>query len=230
MGFARTLMFIGHYAVAFAAKRAVPAVSLGTLFLAAQLIDGLWPLFLLLGLEHVEIAPGDTAFTPLRFVDYPITHSLLMCAVWAVLLGAAYYLVRRYRAGAMMVGALVMSHWVLDFVTHRPDLPLYPGGRAYAGLGLWNSVPATLAIEGAMFVGGLSLYLAATRARDRTGVVALWGLVLVLLAAYLGAAFGPPAPSPQAVAWSGLLGWLTVLWGYWIDRHRTALHAPAPSA
>jgi len=218
-------MLIGHYAVAFAAKRAVPAVSLGTLFLAAQLIDGLWPLFLFLGLERLEIAPGDTAFTPLRFVHYPITHSLLMCAVWAALFGVAYYFVRRYRAGALMVAALVMSHWVLDFVTHRPDLPLYPGSRTYAGLGLWNSVPATLAIEGAMFVAGLWLYLAATRARDRVGVVALWTLVLVLLAAYFGAAFGPPAPSPEAVAWSGLLGWLTVAWGYWIDRHRVAARA-----
>ena len=103
-------MLIGHYAVAFAAKRAVPAVSLGTLFLAAQLIDGLWPVFNLLGLEHVEIAPGDTAFTPLRFVDYPITHSLFMCAVWAALFGVAYYVVRRYGAGALMVAALVVSH------------------------------------------------------------------------------------------------------------------------
>ena len=220
-------MFLGHYAVAFAAKRAVPAVSLGTLFLAAQLVDGLWPAFLLLGLEHVEIAPGDTAFTPLRFVDYPITHSLLTCAAWAALFGVAYYLVRRYRTGALMVAALVMSHWILDFVSHRPDLPLYPGGSTYAGLGLWQSVPATLAVEGAMFVGGLWLYLASTRARDRTGVIALWALILVLIAAYLGAAFGPLPPSAEAVAWSGLLGWLTVAWGYWIDRHRADRTSPA---
>ena len=220
-------MFIGHYAVAFAAKRAVPAVSLGTLFLAAQLIDGLWPVFVLLGLEHVEIAPGDTAFTPLRFVDYPITHSLLTCAVWAALFGVAYYLVRRYRAGALMVAALVMSHWILDFVSHRPDLPLYPGGSTYAGLGLWRSVPATLVVEGSMFVVGLWLYLASTRARDRTGVIALWALILVLIAAYFGAAFGPLPPSAAAVAWSGLLGWLTVAWGYWIDRHRAYRTSPA---
>lgn len=220
-------MLLGHYAVAFAAKRAVPAVSLGTLFLAAQLIDGLWPVFNLLGLEHVEIAPGDTAFTPLRFVDYPITHSLLMCAVWAALFGVAYYLVRRYRAGALMVAALVMSHWILDFVSHRPDLPLYPGGSTYVGLGLWQSVPATLAVEGTMFVAGLWLYLASTRARDRTGVIALWALILVLIAAYLGAAFGPPPPSAEVVAWSGLLGWLTVAWGYWIDRHRAYRASPA---
>ena len=220
-------MLIGHYAVAFAAKRAVPAVSLGTLFLAAQLIDGLWPVFNLLGLERVEIAPGDTAFTPLRFVHYPITHSLVMCAVWAVLFGAAYYLVRRYRAGALMVTALVMSHWILDFVAHRPDLPLYPGGSTYVGLGLWQSVPATLAVEGTMFVAGLWLYLASTRPRDRTGAFALWALVVVLLAAYFAAAFGPPPPSPDAVAWSGLAGWLTVAWGYWIDRHRANQTSPA---
>jgi len=220
-------MLIGHFAVAFAAKRAVPAVSLGTLFLAAQFIDGLWPIFNLLGLEHVEIAPGDTAFTPLRFVHYPITHSLLMCAVWAVLFGAEYYLVRRYRAGALMVAALVMSHWILDFVTHRPDLPLYPGGSTYLGLGLWQSVPATVAVEGALFVAGLWLYLASTRPRDRTGVIALWALVVVFLAAYFGAVFGPPPPSPDAVAWSGLAGWLTVPWGYWIDQHRAYRTSPA---
>jgi hypothetical protein len=223
-------MFIGHYAVALAAKRAVPAVSLGTLFLAAQFLDGLWPLFLLGGVEHVEIAPGDTAFTPLAFVDYPISHSLAMSTVWAVALGAACYLVRRLRGAAVMIGALVMSHWVLDWLSHRPDLPLYPGGATRVGLGLWNSVPGTLAVETAMFAAGLGLYLAATSARDRTGVVALWALVVVLLAAYLGAAFGPPPPSVDVIAYSGALGWLTVGWGYWIDRHREVARAPAAAA
>ncbi|HKC42326.1 MAG TPA: hypothetical protein VKC64_00770 [Burkholderiales bacterium] len=213
-------MFLGHYAVAFAAKRAVPVVSLGTLILAAQFSDGLWPLFLLAGLEHVEIAPGNTPFTPLAFVDYPLSHSLLLCAVWAVALGGAYYLVRRYRAGALVVAALVLSHWVLDAASHRPDLPLYPGGGTLVGFGLWKSVPGTLAVESAMFAVGLWLYLASTRARDRTGVVALWALVVVLVAAYLGAAFGPPPPNVTVLAYSGLIGWLTVAWGYWVDRHR----------
>ena len=152
-------MFLGHYAVAFAAKgryrpfRSARSSSRRSSSTASGRV-------LLLGLEHVEIAPGNTAVTPLKFVDYPITHSLLMCAVWAALFGVAYYLVRRYRAGALTVAALVMSHWILDFVSHRPDLPLYPGGGTYAGLGLWQSLPATLAVEGTMFVAGLWLYLA----------------------------------------------------------------------
>src|SRR5262249_37868484 len=138
----------------------------------------------------------------------------------AVALGGAYYLVRRYRAGALVVAALVLSHWVLDAASHRPDLPLYPGGGTLVGFGLWKSVPGTLAVESAMFAVGLWLYLASTRARDRTGVVALWALVVVLVAAYLGAAFGPPPPNVTVLAYSGLIGWLTVAWGYWVDRHR----------
>ena len=130
-------MFIGHYAVAFAAKRAAPVASLGTLFLACELVDGIWPAFLLLGIERVEISSGDTAFTPLAFV----------------------------------------------------------------------------------------LYLSLTRARDRTGLVAFWAFVAFLIAAYLGAAFGPPPPSVEALAWTGLAGWLFVPWGYWIDRHREAAKA-----
>lgn len=213
-------MFIGHVAVAFAAKHAVPSVSLGTLFLACQLVDGIWPAFLLAGIERVEIRPGDTAFTPLAFVHYPWTHSLLMCAVWAGALGLAYRLIRPDTKAAVVVGAVVLSHWLLDALSHRPDLPLVPGGAARIGLGLWNSIPGTLIVEGGMFAAALALYLHATRARDRVGSVALWALMVFLVAAYLGAAFGPPPPTVEALAWTGLAGWLFVPWGYWIDRHR----------
>jgi membrane-bound metal-dependent hydrolase YbcI (DUF457 family) len=213
-------MFIGHYAVALAAKRATPEISLGTLFLACQLVDGVWPAFLLLGIEQVEIRPGDTAFTPLAFVHYPWTHSLLMCAVWAAALGAAYRLVRPDTRAAIVVGIVVLSHWLLDAIVHRPDLPLVPGGDARIGLGLWNSIPGTLIAEGALFAAALVMYLRFTRARDRTGIVAFWVLISFLVVAYLGAAFGPPPPSVQALAWTGLAGWLFVPWGYWIDRHR----------
>jgi membrane-bound metal-dependent hydrolase YbcI (DUF457 family) len=213
-------MFIGHYAVALAARRAAPEVSLGTLFLACELVDGVWPAFLLLGIEQVEIRPGDTAFTPLAFVHYPWTHSLLMCAVWALALGAAYRLVRPDTRAAVLVGMVVLSHWMLDAIAHRPDLPLVPGGEARIGLGLWNSIPGTLIAEGALFAAALVLYLRFTRARDRTGIVAFWALIAFLVVAYLGAAFGPPPPSVQALAWTGLAGWIFVPWGYWIDRHR----------
>src|SRR3989339_132004 len=121
-------MFIGHYAVALAAKKGAPKVSLGTLFIAAQLVDLLWPLFLLLGLEHVRIDPGNTAFTPLDFYDYPITHSLVGAVGWSMLLGGVYYGFRRERKSAVVIGLVVFSHWILDLITHRPDLPLGLGG------------------------------------------------------------------------------------------------------
>ena len=117
-------MFVGHFGVGFAAKAAAPRVSLGTLFLAAQLVDLLWPTLLLLGLEKVEIRPGITRVTPLDFVSYPISHSLLMAVVWAALFAGAYLLLRRHAAGALVAFAAVVSHWLLDLATHRPDLPL----------------------------------------------------------------------------------------------------------
>jgi membrane-bound metal-dependent hydrolase YbcI (DUF457 family) len=217
-------VFIGHFAVAFAAKRAAPWVSLGTLFVACELVDLVWPVFLLLGIERVRIAPGITAFTPLDFVHYPWTHSLVMGVVWAALFGFSYFLLRKNARAAMIVGLVVLSHWLLDFVVHRPDLPLAPGSEARFGLGLWNSLSATLALEGLMFIAGLALYLQTTRAKDKIGAIGFWALIAVLLASYAGAAFGPPPPSVDAIAWAGMIGGsLTAAWGYWIDRHREAV-------
>jgi hypothetical protein len=214
-------VFIGHYAVAFAAKRAAPAISLGTLFLAVQLADLVWPALVLAGVERFEIRPGVTAFTPLDFVHYPWSHSLAAMLVWGAALGVGYMLVRKARwRDAVLLGALVVSHWVLDFVTHRPDMPFAPGDSTKVGLGLWNSVPATLAVEGALFAICVWLYARSTRALDRTGHWALWSLVAFLAVVYVANAFGPPPPSVAAVAWSANLLWLVVVWGYWIDRHR----------
>jgi len=215
-------MFIGHFAVAFAAKRAAPAVSLGTLVFAAQLLDGLWPLFVLAGFERFEIVPGITAISPLDFTYYPYSHSLLATVLWALLFGSTYFLLRHDRRAAAILAALVLSHWLLDAASHRPDMPLAPGGEALVGLGLWNSVPATLVVEGALFALCLGSYVACTRASDRAGKVNLWALAALLLLAYLGSVFGPPPPNVEAVAYSGLLGWLIVAWCYWIDRYRPA--------
>jgi membrane-bound metal-dependent hydrolase YbcI (DUF457 family) len=216
-------MFIGHFAVGLAAKRVAPSVSLGTLFIACELVDLIWPVFLLLGIEQVRIDPGNTAFTPLDFIHYPWTHSLLMSAAWAALLGVSYLLMRKNIRAAIVVGLVVLSHWFLDLLAHRPDLPIVPGGAVF-GLGLWNSIAATLVVEGLMFAVGLALYLNATRAKDRTGSVGFWALVAVLLASYFGAAFGPLPPNVEAIAWAGIAGGaLTAAWGYWIDRHRQAV-------
>jgi hypothetical protein len=214
-------VFIGHFAVALAAKRAAPKVSLGTLFVACELVDLIWPAFLLFGLERASIHPGITAFTPLEFLHYPWTHSLLMAAAWGLLFGLIYFVMKRNVGNAFVVGAVVLSHWFLDALAHRPDLPLLPGGEVRVGLGLWHSVPATLAVEGALFAAGLALYLRTTVAQDRAGRWGLWALVAFLLVAYAGAAFGPPPPSMAAVAWVGLAGGVIFsAWGYWVDRHR----------
>lgn len=212
-------MFIGHHAAGFAGKRFAPQVSLGTLFFAAMFLDLLWPVLLLLGLEHVRIDPGNTAFTPLDFYDYPISHSLLTVLGWSVVLAVGYRIVRKTWSGAVIVGAAVLSHWVLDFVTHRPDLPLWPGGPL-VGLGLWSSVPATMAVEALLFLATLTLYLRTTVARDRTGSIALWSLVIFVVLIYLTNVTSPPPPSPTAIAWVAMAAWLFVPWGAWIDRHR----------
>lgn len=224
-------MFIGHFAVGFAAKRITPRTSLGTLFAAAQLLDLVWPVLVLVGVEKVRVAPGNTAFTPLNFVSYPWTHSLLMSFVWSSGFALNYWMWRRSRRGAEVVGGLVLSHWLLDFVTHRPDLPLAPG-VAKVGLGLWNSVAATLIIEGALFAAGVYLYATGTRARNRTGRIAFWALVVLLVSIYIANIVGPPPPSARAVGMAGLLMWLFVPWAVWIDRNRepAALEAPAASS
>jgi len=213
-------LLIGHFAVALGAKKAAPKASLGTLFLAVQLADLLWPIFLLLGWEQVRIAPGNTAFTPLDFVSYPYSHSLLAELLWGTLLALLYFALRRDARAAVIVGLCVPSHWLLDFIAHRPDMPIVPGGPRY-GLGLWNSPPATLAVEIVLYALGIAIYLKATRASDRTGVYALWSLLVFLFVIYLGNAFGPPPPNVTMLAFTALALWLTVPWAAWADRHRT---------
>jgi hypothetical protein len=195
-------MYIGHYAVALAAKRAAPKTSLGTLIAAAQMIDLIWPILVLTGIERVAIDPGNTVVTPLNFAEYPFSHSLISVMGWASLFAGLYWVMTRYRAGAMTIWIAVVSHWVLDLISHRPDLPLYPGSEKMLGLGLWNSLTATLLLEGGLFAAGVVIYLRTTTARDRT--------------------FGPPPPagSERVVVLTALLLWLLVPWGYWIDLHR----------
>jgi hypothetical protein len=214
-------MFVGHYAVALASKRAAPAVSLGTLFLAAQLADLIWPNLVLTGVEVLEIDPGNTVVTPLNFVSYPYSHSLVALSVWAVLAAVAYRLARGMRPAAMVtVGLLVLSHWVLDVVSHRPDMPVTIGGTTKLGLGLWNSLPATMAVETLLLALGVTLYTQQTDPRDRIGSWGFYGLIAFLLVVMVANAFGPPPPSVVAVAWSAQAMWLLVAWGYWIGRHR----------
>jgi hypothetical protein len=215
-------MFIGHYAVALGAKKAAPRASLGTLLLAAQFLDLLWPVLLLVGIEHVRIAPGNTAFTPLDFYDYPISHSLVTSIGWGVAFALVYWWFKRNVSTSFVLAACVFSHWVLDFVTHRPDLPIAPGMDRYVGLGLWNSVPASIAVELAIFAIGLVMFLSVSKAKDRSGRIGFWTFIAFLMVVYAGNIFGGPPPSVKAVAWAGMSQWLMVLWAYWLDRHRMA--------
>jgi len=219
-------MFIGHFGAGFGAKAVAPGVSLGSLFLAAQFIDLLWPTLLLLGVEHVRIVPGATVVTPLLFDHYPVSHSLLAVVGWAGLVGGIHYFLKRQRIAAFVLGVLVISHWALDAVVHRPDLPLFPGSATVVGLNAWSSLPVTVLIEGALFALGVWLYSRATLPSDGAG---RWGFVLLvvfLISIYAGNLFGAPPPTSEAIAWVGQLQWLLVLWAYWLDKHRhAAAHA-----
>lgn len=187
-------MFIGHFALGLVASRAEKRLPLGTALIASQLPDALWPVFLLAGVETVAIAPGDTAMTPLRFESYPGSHSLLMVAVWGALFTVIYAAAGRARAAAMLLLPLAISHWVLDFVTHRPDMPLFPWGDLRFGLGMWRSIPLTVVIEGLLFAGAVAFY-----ARGRKVSRSFWALIATLALVYVGNVLGPPPPSTTAI-------------------------------
>jgi hypothetical protein len=217
-------MFLGHYGLAFAAKRSAPGAALGSLTFASQFLDELWPILLLLGVEQVRIVPGLMAASPLDFAYYPFSHSLLMAIVWSLLIGGAYFLLRRYGPGAVVMGVLVVSHWFLDLPVHRPDLPLWPGANSpKVGWGLWNSVAATMVLEFGIYAIGIALYLRATRARDRIGSWGLWAYIIVLAGIFI--ASNSPPPNERALAWVTLGIWLFVPWSWWVDKHRISLTA-----
>jgi len=216
-------MFIGHFGIGLAAKSVAKETSLGTLFLASQFIDLLWPSLLLLGLEAVKIAPGATRLTPLEFSHYPISHSLLSVAVWAALFALFHFIIRRTILPALICAALVASHWLLDALTHQPDLLLLPGGTVKIGLGLWNLPILAIGLELLIFAGGLFLYLRTTKSDHRTGSIGFWALIVLLIIIYTGNIFGPPPPSVAAIAWTSQAQWLFIAWGYWLDKHRKLL-------
>src|SRR5690348_17136546 len=176
-------MFLGHFGVALAAKKAAPKTSLGALVFAAQFADLLWPILLLLGIEQVRIVPGLLAASPFDFTSYPVSHSLVAQLGWGTLLGIIYFSLQRDARSALLLGFLVPSHWVLDFIAHRPDMPIYPGGAKY-GLCMWNSLPLTIVVEYAIFAAGIAIYLSVTRAKDRAGNLALWSLLGLLAVLY----------------------------------------------
>ena len=212
-------MFVGHLAVSLGAKVAEPRAPLAALVAASFGLDLLWPLLLLMGIETVSVAPGNTAFTPLAFDSYPWSHSLLMAVVWGSVAGGLTFRVTAHRRVSLLVGGLVVSHWLLDLVTHRPDLPLWPSGPL-VGLGVWHSIAATLLLEGALFLTMILLFVRSLPARDATGRWALWTLVGLTTIIWVSQPWSPPPPSTQAVAGVGLATWILPCWAWWIDQHR----------
>ncbi len=224
-------MFIGHLGVALAAKKLAPKTSLGTTFAAAQFVDLLWPALILTGVEHVSIVPGITKMTPLDFYDYPVSHSLLMALVWGVAFAAVYWIARRYTRGAWVIGALVVSHWLLDALVHRPDLPIAPWRSPSVGLGLWNRPGAEAIVEASIFVGGLVVYVTFTKAIDRVGRMAIWILAAFLLCIWIANVFGPPPPSVKAIGVAGIIGGILFIpLAAWIDGHRCEKSSEAARA
>ena len=217
-------MLAGHLALGLAATRVEPKVPLAAAVGASFALDLVWPVLLLTGLESVRVHPHDTAFTSLAFDSYPWTHSLVMVLVWSLVTGSVAARRIGGRAGARL-GALVMSHWWLDFVTHRPDLPLWPGGPL-VGAGLWDSVPGTIFVEVGLFLAGVVVYGRAFPARDATGRWAFAALVALIGVLWITQPWSPPPPSEAAVAWGALSMWLLLPWCGWIARHR----APAATA
>jgi hypothetical protein len=220
-------MFLGHYGVAFALKRAEPKLSLGTLFLAVQLADLLWGVFLLLGWERVRIDPGFTAVTPLQFLEYPISHSLVGMTIWALVGAAVYYSwptrdTSRHWQAAALVGVAILSHFLLDFLVHAPDLPVWGQDSPKLGLGLWNNPAATLLLELVTLAAGVAVYVAFRSRRHPVRPGRLAGVVLVLVAIYLTSFFGPPPSSVTAIAVADIVGLLLLAaFAAWADRRAT---------
>lgn len=213
-------MFVGHLAVGLAAKQRAPAVNLGWFIAAVTLLDLIWPILVILGIETVSIVPGATAFTPLIFDSYPWTHSLVM----SVVLGLVFVAIARWRglptSIAPLLVVLVVSHWVLDVISHAPDMPLWPGNSPRLGLGLWNSIPLTLLIEGAIWLAGIAIYVRTKTSRGERPRWPFWSLIVLCTVMWITSPYQTPPPSVRALGWFALIGWIVVPWAAWADRPR----------
>lgn len=215
-------MFIGHFGLSFGAKKLAPQVSLGTLFIATQFVDILWPFLLITDIEQVAITPGYTKMNAFEFIHYPYTHSLLMGLVWGLIVGALYFLIKKDRGGALVIGLAVLSHWFLDLIVHVADLPLTPFGGAKVGFGLWNHVALTLLLEGLIFFVGLYYYTSVTKAKNRIGSWGLWSLVTLLVLFTLSGLFTPPPTGPlmNLFVSFNIMFVIIVALAYWVDANR----------
>lgn len=215
-------MLVGHFAVGLSAKRIAPAVSVGTFVLASMLADFLWCIFMIAGIEHVQFKPGMGAANYFAASNIALSHSLLMDAAWASLFGAIYFLRRRNPRAAWLMFAVVLSHWPLDWISHRPDMPLSPGVHRYFGLGLWASTPAALLVEGGFWVLAVIAYSRGSHARNRIGSYAYWIVAAILTMVWYRNLAGPPPPDPRNAPIASLLFFsLAVSWAYWMNHVRS---------
>jgi hypothetical protein len=216
-------MLVGHYAVALIAKRTEPRINLGTLVLAAMFADIAWCVFMIFGLEQVQFKSGMGAGKYFSATNIALSHSLLMDVVWATALALAYLLRRGYQRGSLVIFFVVLSHWLLDFVSHRPDLPIAPQMHTYVGLGLWNSIPATLLVEGSFWCFAVILYVRCTRSKSLLAAFFFWIGIILLTLVWFGNIAGSPPQNPKAAPFASLTVFLlTLAWAYWIDRVRVA--------
>jgi hypothetical protein len=211
-------MLVGHVAVGLTVKRLQPTLSLGTLVLAAMLADLLWCFFMIAGLEHVQFKPGRGAANYFVATNIAMSHSLLMDGLWGALFAIIYFSGCREARGAWIIFFAVLSHWFLDFISHGPDMPLAPGTHTYLGLGLWNSVPLAVLLEGSFWFLAVILFASGTNAIKRAGFYWYWVAVAILTLLWYNNLTGPPPPNRYlAPVVSLVLFSLAVAWAYWIN-------------
>lgn len=213
-------MFLGHYAPCFLAKRVEQAVPLWALFIAAQLLDVFWAIFVFVGIEKVRIVPGFTRTNALDLYYMPYTHSLPGALAWALVAAIGYLLVTRSRRGSVLIGLAVFSHWPLDVLVHRPDMALYDNA-AKIGLGLWDHPVLTLAVEGGLLFGSLWLYMAVSRPVTTSARFAMPLFLFAMFGVQAAMAFGPPPPSDKAMAATALFAYAVLASVIaWLERAR----------
>lgn len=210
-------MFIGHFAVGFASKKLSKSLPLPLAFIAVQFLDFIWPIFVLLGIETVRIEEGITKLVPFDFTYYPYSHSLMMTIVWSLLFGFVYFMVTKNRQNSIILGLLVSSHWLLDLIVHRPDLPISPFSDYKVGLGMWNNPLLEIITEFGIFLVGVYFYYSIAKPRRK---LSFWSLVVVLLIFQILNFVGPPPPDINAIAWGTNMMWLFVIWAWWIEREK----------
>ena len=215
-------MFIGHFGLSFAAKKAAPKVSLATLFIATQFVDILWPFLLVLNIEKVAVVPGYTKTNAFEFLYFPYTHSLLMGVVWGAVVGGIYWLFKRDNRGAFIIALCVLSHWFFDLIVHTADLPLTPFNDYKVGLGLWNHVAITLVLEFVIFLAGTYSYTTFTKAKNKMGKWMLWTLVILLAIVQLANTFGPTPSDSVMKLFVSFITFMAIIiaLAFWVDKNR----------